>query len=166
MFDIGFQEMLMVSVLALLIMGPERLPGAIRTGSLWLAKIRRSFADMKQEIENEVGINANDINLQLHNERVLKSIEENKKHLQEGLESITPELDELEKGLKDFSDYAASEATPPPSSKAGQQVAQAKKAAEEKALAESQSQTGTGDESNASNNLSESNSPEQHKSNE
>ncbi|MGK0442535.1 MAG: sec-independent protein translocase protein TatB [Pseudohongiellaceae bacterium] len=114
MFDIGFQEILMVSVLALLVMGPERLPGAIRTGCLWLAKVRRSFSDMKDEIEKEVGINANDINLQLHNERVLKSIEENKKRFQENIETLKPGLKELKEGIHDFADYATSELTPPP----------------------------------------------------
>ena len=121
MFDIGFQEILMVSVLALLIMGPERLPGAIRTGSLWLAKIRRSFADMKQEIENEIGLDPDQIKLQLHNEQVLKNIEESKKRFQENLQ-------ELEQGAQDFSDYAASGVTPPANSRAGQQVQEAKEA--------------------------------------
>ena len=148
MFDIGFQEILMVSVLALLIMGPERLPGAIRTGSLWLAKIRRSFADMKQEIENEIGLDPDQIKLQLHNEEVLKSIEESKKRFQENLQ-------ELEQGAQDFSDYAASGVTPPPSSQAGQQVQQAKEAGQkareqakdddESAAADSSEPSGTQD---------------------
>ncbi|WP_019528378.1 Sec-independent protein translocase protein TatB [Dasania marina] len=125
MFDIGFQEILMVSVLALLIMGPERLPGAIRTGSLWLAKLRRSFSEMKAEIENEVGINADDIRMQLHNEGVLKSIEKSKQQLKDGVDAlnIKGDLQELAKAID-----PASDATPPEFSRAAQQAKAAKEA--------------------------------------
>lgn len=93
MFDIGFQELLLISVLALLVMGPERLPGAIRTASLWLAKLRRGFQDIKSEIEREVG--ADDIRQQLHNESILKSLQQSQQQLQQGVES---ELDKLKAG--------------------------------------------------------------------
>ena len=50
MFDIGFAELLLVSVVGLLVLGPERLPGAIRTISLWLGKLRRSFNSVRAEV--------------------------------------------------------------------------------------------------------------------
>ena len=55
MFDIGFPELLIVSVVALLVLGPERLPEALRTLSRWIGRIRRSFLDVKAEIEREIG---------------------------------------------------------------------------------------------------------------
>lgn len=129
MFDIGFQEILMVSVLALLVMGPERLPEAIRTGSLWLAKIRRSFSQMKEEIENEVGINADDIRRQLHNEGVLKSLEESKQQLQQGIDSIKPEFENDINEIVESVDLA-SDATPPAFSRAAKQAKLAREDAE------------------------------------
>ena len=56
MFDIGFAELLVIAVLGLLILGPERLPGAIRTTSLWIGRLRRSFNDIRSEIEKEDSI--------------------------------------------------------------------------------------------------------------
>ena len=64
MFDIGFTELLLVSIVGLLVLGPERLPGAIRTGSLWLGQLRRSFNNIRTEIERE--INAEDIKREIH----------------------------------------------------------------------------------------------------
>ena len=99
MFDIGFQELLLISVLALLIMGPERLPGAIRTASLWLAKFRRSFQQIKNDIEQEIG--ADEIRRELHNDAVLKNIERSKQQLEKGLSDIKHDLNELEYDISD-----------------------------------------------------------------
>ena len=54
MFDIGFAELLIIAVVALLVIGPERLPGAIRTTSAWVSRIRRGFNDIKQEVQQEL----------------------------------------------------------------------------------------------------------------
>ena len=47
MFDIGFPELMIVSVVALLVLGPERLPEALRTLGLWFGRMRRSFSAVK-----------------------------------------------------------------------------------------------------------------------
>ena len=72
MFDIGFPELILVSVIALLVLGPERLPEALRTMGLWLGRLRRSFTTVKAEIEREIGMD--EIRRQLHNEAVLEDI--------------------------------------------------------------------------------------------
>ena len=69
MFDIGFSELMVIGVVALLVLGPERLPGAARTAGLWIGRIRRSFAAIKTEVEREIG--ADEIRRQLHNENIL-----------------------------------------------------------------------------------------------
>ena len=51
MFDIGFPELVLIAVVALLVIGPERLPEALRTLGLWLGRMRRSFTAVKAEIE-------------------------------------------------------------------------------------------------------------------
>ena len=55
--------------MALVVLGPERLPSALRTLGLWLGRLRRSFDSVKQEIEREIGMD--DVRRQLHNEMVM-----------------------------------------------------------------------------------------------
>lgn len=69
MFDVGFTELLLVALVALLVLGPERLPGAARTAGLWLGRLKRSFNAIKSEVEREIG--ADEIRRQLHNENIL-----------------------------------------------------------------------------------------------
>jgi len=72
MFDISFPELVVVCVIALLVMGPERMPGALRTLGLWVGRISRTFTAMKTEIEREIGMD--EIRRQLHNEAVMDQI--------------------------------------------------------------------------------------------
>ena len=74
MFDIGFPELLLVSVVALLVLGPERLPEALRTLGLWLGRMRRSFSRVKVEIEREIGMD--EIRRQLHNEAIMEQMKQ------------------------------------------------------------------------------------------
>ena len=77
MFGISFSELLLVGLVALLVLGPERLPGAARTAGLWVGRLKRSFNAIKQEVEREIG--ADEIRRQLHNEHILSMEEEAKK---------------------------------------------------------------------------------------
>ena len=72
MFDIGFSELVLIFIVGLLVLGPERLPGVIKTGSLWLAKLRRSFNDVRSEIEREIGYD--EIKREIHNQAVLDDL--------------------------------------------------------------------------------------------
>ncbi len=72
MFDIGFPELLIVSIVALLVLGPERLPEALRTLGLWFGRMRRSFSAVKIEIEREIGMD--EVRRQLHNEAILEEM--------------------------------------------------------------------------------------------
>ena len=65
MFDIGFTELVIVAIVGLLVIGPERLPGAIRTASAWLGRIKRGFNDIKREVEQE-----------LHNDAVMQELKQ------------------------------------------------------------------------------------------
>ena len=87
MFDIGFQELLLIGVLSLLIMGPERLPGAIRTTTLWISRIRNSFQQLKNEIESEVG--SDEIKQHIHNEAIMNDLEKASQQLQYDISDIT-----------------------------------------------------------------------------
>lgn len=98
MFDIGFAELLMIAVLGLLILGPERLPTAVRTVSLWLGRLRRSFNDIRQDIEREVG--ADDIRRQLHNESIMASLQEGKDKLDRDLRKSQQKLKSMEQDFE------------------------------------------------------------------
>lgn len=69
MFGISFGELLLIGLVALLVLGPERLPGAARTAGLWIGRLKRSFNSIKQEVEREIG--ADEIRRQLHNENIM-----------------------------------------------------------------------------------------------
>ncbi|AEG02923.1 Sec-independent protein translocase protein TatB [Methylomonas methanica] len=54
MFDVGFSELVMVGLIALLVIGPERLPKAARIAGYWLGKTRSAIANVKAEIKQEL----------------------------------------------------------------------------------------------------------------
>ncbi|MCP5450434.1 MAG: twin-arginine translocase subunit TatB [Gammaproteobacteria bacterium] len=54
MFEIGFWELVLIGVVAMIVVGPERLPGLARTAGLWLGKARRMLADVKAEVDREL----------------------------------------------------------------------------------------------------------------
>lgn len=54
MFDVGFSEMLLVGLIALLVFGPERLPKVARQLGLWVKKARAMASSVKQEIDHEL----------------------------------------------------------------------------------------------------------------
>jgi sec-independent protein translocase protein TatB len=87
-FDIGFSELLLVGLVALIVFGPERLPGAARTAGLWIGRLKRSFSAIKAEVEREMG--ADEIRRQLHNEQILQM----ERELQQSIQpAATPSAD-------------------------------------------------------------------------
>ena len=56
MFDIGFSELLLFGVIALIVLGPEKLPQAARTAGQWYAKVRRTVSTLQSEIEAELDL--------------------------------------------------------------------------------------------------------------
>jgi sec-independent protein translocase protein TatB len=53
MFEVGFSEICMVGLVALLVIGPEKLPKFARMAGFWVAKSKRMLASVKQEISEE-----------------------------------------------------------------------------------------------------------------
>tara|TARA_B110000444_G_C18784223_1_gene569054 strand:+ start:769 stop:1308 length:540 start_codon:yes stop_codon:yes gene_type:complete len=81
MFSIGSFEVLLIFIIALLVLGPERLPGAVRTTGLWIGRFRRSFHKVKNDIERE--LNADEVRRQLHNETIMAEIEDAKSNIED-----------------------------------------------------------------------------------
>lgn len=90
MFDIGFLEILVVGVLALLVLGPERMPGAIRSVARTFRSMRNMASGFKQEVEEQLRVH------ELH--------ENLKKAEQQGLHNLSPELQKSVDELKAAAD--------------------------------------------------------------
>lgn len=84
MFDIGFAELIIIAIVGLLVIGPERLPGAIRTGTAWLGRIKRGFNDIKREVEQE-----------LHNDGVMQELKNTQQQLQDEATGLNEDLREV-----------------------------------------------------------------------
>ena len=54
MFDIGFWELTTIAVIALLVIGPDKLPGVARTAGKWVGRARRFVGDVKTDIDREL----------------------------------------------------------------------------------------------------------------
>ncbi len=78
MFDIGFTEILIVGVVALIVLGPERLPSALRTGGLWVGKIKRTIGSVQREISEELRV-----------EEMRQSAKKQQERLEQNVESLT-----------------------------------------------------------------------------
>ncbi len=73
MFDIGFTELILIAIVGLVVIGPERLPETIRTGAKWLGRTKRAFSRFRSELENEIGVDEIRRDLQL--EDVMEKLE-------------------------------------------------------------------------------------------
>ncbi|MBR9804964.1 twin-arginine translocase subunit TatB [bacterium] len=87
--NIGFQELLLISVLALIILGPDRLPAAVRTFTLWSSRLKASINQIKQDIGEE--INIDEIRRDVHNEELMRTLEK-KRHSSLLNPSIDPSI--------------------------------------------------------------------------
>ena len=72
MFDIGFPEFFAAALVALVVLGPQRLPAALRTLGLWIGRLRRSYYNVKTEVEREIGMD--EVRRQLHNEQIMADV--------------------------------------------------------------------------------------------
>jgi len=97
MFDIGFFELVLIGIVSLVILGPERLPGAIRTVSLWVGRLRRSFNSIKQDIEREIG--ADEIRRTLRNEEIMEKFKHTQTQVKNTINSVQKETAEFKKNL-------------------------------------------------------------------
>ena len=85
MFDIGFWELCLIATVALLVLGPERLPIAARTAGKWVGKIRGMVSNVKSEIDRE---------LQLDEIRRNMEVQEQKLREQSGIDEFKDTVDQ------------------------------------------------------------------------
>lgn len=87
MFDVGFSELLLLAIVALVVIGPEKLPHTARIIGAWVGRIRRTVSTMQADIEREVA--AQEIKTKLESElkdmgggNLLQELQEEKRQLE------------------------------------------------------------------------------------
>ena len=92
MFDIGFTELLVIALVALVVLGPERLPHAIKVTAMWIGRIKRSFNSVKDEIEREIRVD--DIRRDLHNDEVMEELRKAREKAEKMRSSVVDTMNE------------------------------------------------------------------------
>ena len=72
MFDIGFTEIIIICLVGLVVIGPKRLPDALRAGAMWMGRGKRMLGNVRRDLENEIGID--EIRRDLRNEQIMSEI--------------------------------------------------------------------------------------------
>lgn len=97
MFDIGLWELIVIGVLGLIVLGPERLPVAVRTLSEWIRTAKRMANNVKDELAQELEIEklhadlkkAETFSKDLNTDVIPKELHESIKSLQEAARDVT-----------------------------------------------------------------------------
>lgn len=84
MLDIGFLELMLIGIVALLVLGPERLPKAARTAGMWIGKIKRTVSGMQREISAQ--LEAEELRQKLNEQQ--KKLDDSLKKAKQDVESI------------------------------------------------------------------------------
>lgn len=73
----GFAELFVIAIVGMIVIGPDKLPDAIKTGMRWFGRVKRLINQTRSEFEEQLGVD--EIRRELHNEQVLESLEALKK---------------------------------------------------------------------------------------
>ncbi len=99
MFDVSFTELMLIGVIALIVIGPERLPKVARTIGHLVGRAQRYVGDVKSDIQREMDLNELS-NLKGQMEDAAKSV---KSSMEDATSSLKAPLDEAQKALKEAS---------------------------------------------------------------
>lgn len=94
MFEIGFWELVLISVVGLVVLGPERLPVAIRTVSQWIGAVRNMANSVKDELSQELKIQELQENLRKAEQMNMKDLSPN---LQKSVDELKKAADEVQR---------------------------------------------------------------------
>lgn len=83
MFDVGFMELALIAVIGLIVLGPDRLPGAARTLGAYIGKAKRSLNVVKGEVQRE--LDAQDIRNEIMANNPKQSLDDFGKSLAEDI---------------------------------------------------------------------------------
>ncbi len=97
MFDLGFWELALIGVIALLVVGPERLPAMARSVGLWVGRIRRYVSHVKDDIERE--IRAEELREMMQESSRIESLDEELSETRDTLKAVEKEIEEADASL-------------------------------------------------------------------
>jgi sec-independent protein translocase protein TatB len=103
MFDIGFSELLVIGLVALIVIGPERLPRVARTLGILAGRLQRYVADVKADINREVELDE----LRKMKDSVTQAASSIENSVQSELNSVKSELDTAESALNSAANAAS-----------------------------------------------------------
>jgi sec-independent protein translocase protein TatB len=105
MFDIGFWELTLIGIIGLVVLGPERLPVAIRTIKGWISGVRKFSDSVKSELSEELRIHELHANLkkaeQADMTNLAPEVAESVKSLKEAAEMVNEPFKKVDKGAMD-----------------------------------------------------------------
>lgn len=112
MFDIGFWEIALIAVIALLVVGPERLPALARTLGFWVGRARRFVASVKSDFDKELRTQELQeiLNKQNASRGVYDIVEETRRDVKE----VVDDLNKVDQDLQDQTDTSADDGELPP----------------------------------------------------
>ena len=90
MFDIGFAELLIIAVVGLVVLGPDKLPVAARTVGLWVGKARRTLGGIQAEINEELRLDEMKRQVAMQKEELDKELDEMREPFTDPLGSNSP----------------------------------------------------------------------------
>ena len=97
MFDMGFTELMLIGIVALVVIGPERLPGVARTAGKYFGRLKRFMTTIKADVEQE-----------LRADELRAILADQQKELDTLKDSITGAGKEFEKDISAVSEAAES----------------------------------------------------------
>jgi sec-independent protein translocase protein TatB len=108
MFDIGFLELVLIGIIGLLVLGPERLPVAARTLGRWVGNAKRMLANISAEIDKEIEIE--ELKAELRKQGESLNINED---VQQIRQTVSEALKEAEQHSDDYEPLPRKEADQP-----------------------------------------------------
>jgi len=104
MFDMGFTELMLIGIVALIVIGPERLPGVARTAGKYFSKLRNFMTNVRADVESE--LKADELRQIFEKQQQeLKSLKEVVSDAGKdiGLSEITDSLSDIDSEISDIS---------------------------------------------------------------
>jgi sec-independent protein translocase protein TatB len=105
MFDIGFSEMVVLAVVALVVLGPERLPKVAKQAGHWIGKMRRYVDDVKSDINRQMELSE----LRKLQTQVTDAAKEIEKSVQSSVSDLQSQVDDLNDSLSGTSPRASTD---------------------------------------------------------
>jgi sec-independent protein translocase protein TatB len=103
MFGIGFPELLLIGVVALIVIGPERLPKVARTVGAWVGRLNRYASQIKADIDRELRLDE----LRSVQQSMKESVQKYEIMAKETVEEVKKEAQEVNKTVRDAAEEAS-----------------------------------------------------------